>query len=55
MKKLIYSSIAILCCAVPGFCGTPVPTPEPATDLLLGAAVLGFGAFAVYKSRKKKA
>lgn len=55
MKKTIYASLAILVCAVPGFCGIVIPpTPEPSTDVLLGAVVLGFGAFAVYKSRKKK-
>ncbi len=54
MKQAIYTSIAVLACAVPGFCGI-TPIPEPTTDVLLGAVVLGFGAFAVYKSRKKKA
>lgn len=56
MKKAIYTSIAILACAIPGICGAGGGStlPEPSTDLLLGAVVLGFGAFAVYKSRKKK-
>ena len=53
MKQAIYTTIAILASAVPGFCGATLP--EPNSDFLLGAVVLGFGAFAVYKSRKKKA
>ena len=54
MKQAIYTSIVILACAIPGFCGATVTMPEPTTDVLLGAVVLGFGAFAVYKSQKKK-
>jgi len=57
MKKTIVTLIAICSAAIPAFCGVGGGTtmPEPSSDLLIGAAVVGFGAFAVYKSRKKKA
>jgi hypothetical protein len=56
MKKTIVTLIVFFSAAVPGFCGLSggSTVPEPATELLLGAAIIGFGALAVYRGRKKQ-